>query len=216
VLDLSIEGVAGPIGVTPNDPIWSDDRREFVRASDLVKDESLLDAQGARVAVREVVARSTRAEVFNLEVDGEHVNHVSSAGVLVHNNSSGIFVPSKGPYRGGSHADMSGPKTRGDGLDSHHMPDRYANPTVDPKDGPAIQMHPWDRHATSSNSWQGVESIRYRAETAQMIRKGRYRDAMAREIRDVRRAAREASSDPRKYNEAIQEMLEYARKKAAS
>jgi hypothetical protein len=86
VLDLSIEGVAGPIGVTPNHPIWSDDRREFVRADDLAVGESLLDAQGARVAVREIVARSGRAEVFNLEVDGEHVYHVSSAGVLVHNN----------------------------------------------------------------------------------------------------------------------------------
>jgi hypothetical protein len=85
VLDLSIEGVAGPIGVTPNHPIWSDDRREFVRADDLAVGESLLDAQGARVAVREITARSGRTEVFNLEVDGEHVYHVSSAGVLVHN-----------------------------------------------------------------------------------------------------------------------------------
>jgi hypothetical protein len=45
-----------------------------------------------------------------------------------------------------------------------------------------------------------------------MIREGRYRDAMAREIRDVRRAAREVSNDQTKYNEAIQEMLDYARR----
>jgi hypothetical protein len=102
VLDLSIEGVAGPIGVTPNHPIWSDDRREFVRADALAVGESLLDAQGARVAVREIVARSGRVEVFNLEVDGEHVYHVSSTGVLVHNNyadgvASGSFpIPNSG------------------------------------------------------------------------------------------------------------------------
>jgi RHS repeat-associated protein len=120
--------------------------------------------------------------------------------------------PRKGKFRGGSHADMSGPRTKGDGLDSHHMPDRHANPTVHPNDGPAIQMDPSDHHATSSNGRHGSEAARYRAETAQMISEGRYRDAMAREIRDVRRAAREVSNDPRKYNEAIQEMLEYSRR----
>jgi hypothetical protein len=34
---------------------------------------------------------------------------------------------------------------------------------------------------------------------------------MAREIRDVRRAADNISGDHRKYNEAIREMLDYAR-----
>ena len=36
--------------------------------------------------------------------------------------------------------------------------------------------------------------------------------AMAREILDVRRAAKEVSNDPTKYNEAIQEMLDYAKR----
>ena len=117
-----------------------------------------------------------------------------------------------GPYRGGSHAEMSGPQTRGDGLDSHHMPDRNADPSVHPDDGPAIQMDPPDHHATSSNGRNGAEAARYRAESAELIREGRYREAMAREIRDARRAAEEASKDPTKYNEAIQEMLEYARR----
>jgi hypothetical protein len=103
VLDLSVEGVAGPIGVTPNHPIWSDDRREFVRASDLAVGESLLDAQGARVAVREIVARSGLTEVFNLEVDGEHVYHVSSAGVLVHNDCASNVASNSGLSAKGVH-----------------------------------------------------------------------------------------------------------------
>jgi hypothetical protein len=124
----------------------------------------------------------------------------------------GFFSPRKGPFRGGSHADLSGPKSRGDGLDSHHMPDRHADSSVRPNDGPAIQMDPSDHHATSSNGRHGAEAARYRAETARMIREGRYRDAMAREINDVRRAAGKVSGDVTKYNEAIQEMLEYAKK----
>ena len=92
------------------------------------------------------------------------------------------------------------------------MPDRNADPSTHPDDGPAIQMDPPDHHATSSNGRHGTEGARYRAETARMIREGRYRDAMAREILDVRQAAEEASNDATKYNEAIQEMLDYARR----
>ena len=105
---------------------------------------------------------------------------------------------------------MSGPRTKGDSLDSHHMPDRGADPTRHQTDGPAIQMDPPDHHATSSNGRRGAAGARYRSETAKLIREGRYRDAMAREIRDVRRAANEVSGDLRKYNEAIREMLKYA------
>ena len=115
-----------------------------------------------------------------------------------------------GRYRGGAHRDMSGPSTRGDGLDSHHMPDRSADPHVSAADGPAVQMDPLDHKATSS--WgSGRAATRYRAQTAKMIQEGHYRDAMAREIRDVRRVAREVSGHARKYNEAIREMLRYAR-----
>jgi len=120
--------------------------------------------------------------------------------------------PKKGPYRGGSHRDMSGAQTRGDGLDSHHMPSRDADPSTNVDDGPAIQMDLPDHYATSSNGRQGAAGARYRAETARLIQEGRYRDAMAREIKDVRRAADEVSNDPRKYYEAIREMLDYARK----
>jgi hypothetical protein len=73
-------------------------------------------------------------------------------------------------------------------------------------------MDPSDHHATSSNGRPGAAAARYRAKTAEMIADGRYRDAMAREIRDVRRAASVVSGDITKYNQAIREMLEYARR----
>ncbi len=44
-----------------------------------------------------------------------------------------------------------------------------------------------------------------------MIGQGRHLDAMARDIRDARRAAQEGSGNGRKYNDAIREMLEYAK-----
>ncbi|MDB4614609.1 hypothetical protein OAH18_02860, partial [bacterium] len=118
---------------------------------------------------------------------------------------------SDGEYRGGSHRAMSGPATRGDGLDSHHMPDRGADTGVHPNDGPAIQMDPRDHWQTTSNGRNGRAGIRYRAETREMIENGQYRDAMAREIHDVRRAATVGSGDATKYNQATREMLDYAR-----
>ncbi len=117
--------------------------------------------------------------------------------------------PTSGGVEGGPHSQTKHPP--GDGKDSHHMPDRNADPNVSPEDGPAIKMDPADHHATSSNGRNGLAGKKYRAETAQMIQDGKYRDAMAREIRDVRRAAQQVSGDATKYNKPIQQMLDYAR-----
>ncbi|WP_198116526.1 hypothetical protein [Massilia rhizosphaerae] len=51
-------------------------------------------------------------------------------------------------------------------------------------------------------------SIEYRESLEELISQGKWREAMAIEVRDVRRIAKEAG-DPRKYNEAILEMLEH-------
>ncbi len=114
-------------------------------------------------------------------------------------------------YRGGAHRDTKGPK--GDGLESHHMPDRHADPAVHPDDGPAIQMDVADHAKTSSNPKRSGPgpAFDYRAKTAEMVKDGKYREAMAREIRDVRRAASEVSGNRTKYNKATKEMLNYAR-----
>jgi hypothetical protein len=91
------------------------------------------------------------------------------------------------------------------------MPDRHADPRVSADDGPAIQMDPADHALTSSNGRNGRAGAMYRAQTANMLNQGRYRDAMAREIWDVRQAAAQGSGDSTKYNEAIGEMLDYTR-----
>lgn len=123
------------------------------------------------------------------------------------NHQSGNETPKKGRYRGGPHREMKLP--RRDGLDSHHMPAAWVKLTSRER-GPAIQMDPKDHAKTSSNG-KMRGSLRYRRKVRRMIRAGKKREAMAIEVRDVRRAAQEVSGDRRKYNHAIKEMLEYAK-----
>jgi hypothetical protein len=115
---------------------------------------------------------------------------------------------SNGPYRGGPHSQTKLPV--GDGLDSHHLPADAISPIPREK-GPAIKMDPADHKETSSNG-SGLDAVEYRSEIREMIESGRMRDAMATEIKDVRRAAKLVSGNQKKYNEAIREMLEYSKK----
>jgi histone H3/H4 len=110
----------------------------------------------------------------------------------------------KGPYRGGAHSETSKPKN--DGKDSHHMPADDVSP-LPRKDGPAIQMDPADHRETLSNG-SGLENKQFRKMVEGLLNNREWRKALALEIRDVRKIAREAG-DPRKYNEAMKEMLEY-------
>jgi hypothetical protein len=113
----------------------------------------------------------------------------------------------KGPYRGGAHSKTSKPAN--DGKDSHHMPAKDVSPLPE-STGPAIQMDPADHHETSSNGRGGAEARQFRQMIGDLLKTGNWRQAMAIEIRDVREIAR-SIGDPRKYNEAIGEMLEYFR-----
>lgn len=110
----------------------------------------------------------------------------------------------KGPYRGGAHGKTSKPKN--DKKDSHHMPADDVSP-LKRKDGPAIQMEPADHKLTASNG-SSREAVQYREMIEELLRNGDWRKAMSIEIRDVRQIAKEMG-DPRKYNEAALEMLEY-------
>jgi hypothetical protein len=65
-------------------------------------------------------------------------------------------------------------------------------------------MDALDHEQTSSYGYRSDASA-YRAELKELIDAGRMRDAMAVEIRDIRRIAGS------KYNEAIEEMLAYAK-----
>ncbi|MDR9837580.1 hypothetical protein [Herbaspirillum huttiense] len=111
----------------------------------------------------------------------------------------------KGPYRGGAHGKTKKPTK--DGKDSHHMPADDVSP-LKRNDGPAIQMDPEDHKDTSSNGSNGLQGEVYRKVLKRMLKNDEWRKAMAIEIRDVRRISRDIGN-PRKYNEAMLEMLEY-------
>jgi hypothetical protein len=84
VLDLQLEGMAAPIGVTAKHRIYTEDRQAFVRAGELRDGETLRPISGiARVAA--VTPRPGKHRVYNLEVASEHVYRVTEKGILVHN-----------------------------------------------------------------------------------------------------------------------------------
>jgi hypothetical protein len=109
-----------------------------------------------------------------------------------------------GDYRGGAHSEMSKPKN--DGLDSHHAPADDASP-LSRNAGPAIQMDPNDHHKTPSNGQMKGAAI-YSYDIKQLLDKGEWRNALAKEIRAVRKIAN-VIKDPRKYNDAISEILKH-------
>jgi hypothetical protein len=89
------------------------------------------------------------------------------------------------------------------GLERHHIPADSVSPLSRAR-GPAIQMESAD-HAMTSSYGNSAAARAFRDNIQQLIGQGKWREAAATEIRDVRRVA------GAKYNEAVQEMLEYMR-----
>ncbi|MBN6149744.1 hypothetical protein JR065_05285 [Xanthomonas sp. AmX2] len=108
----------------------------------------------------------------------------------------------KGSYRGGSYGG-----TKRAGIESHHAPANSVSP-LRKSQGPAIQMDPGDHEMTSSHGHKGKRGEVYREGIAALLDQGKWRDALVRELRDIRSLSRKLG-DPAKYNEAMLEMLEY-------
>jgi hypothetical protein len=170
--------------------------------------------EAAERAAKEAAERAAREAV---EKKAKHEAGEAAAGSV--KKGDGVKVKGKGkgpcdhlkkgdgsgPYRGGAHSETSKPLN--DGKDSHHMPAKDSSP-LPVNDGPAIQMDPTDHRITASNGNQGLKGMKYRDKLDTLIAQGKWREAMALEISDVRKIARK-SGDARKYNEAMLEMLEY-------
>jgi len=87
------------------------------------------------------------------------------------------IVPS---YTGGAYGKLD----RAAGLERHHMPADSVSRIARAR-GPAIQMDAAD-HALTSSYGNSARAQAYREEIGSLIEQGRRRDAMARDIRDVR------------------------------
>ncbi|MCG7928915.1 MAG: hypothetical protein N0E44_02550 [Candidatus Thiodiazotropha lotti] len=83
---------------------------------------------------------------------------------------------------------------------------------LDPKDGPAVKVKP-KTHSETSSSGNTPDAIEYREEISDLLDQGKWRDAMAKEIKDLRRASKKVEGDATNYNEGIQQMLDYAKDK---
>ncbi|WP_205910256.1 hypothetical protein, partial [Rhizobium sp. FKY42] len=96
--------------------------------------------------------------------------------------------------------------TKGDGLDSHHMP-AAANSNIHREVSTAIQMDPKDHRQTSS--YGRGRTTPYMAGQKRLVDSGNFMGAIAMDIADIRRIAAK-SGDPSKYDDAIRQMLQYA------
>jgi hypothetical protein len=86
VLDLSITGLEEPLGVTTTHPIWSETRQQFIKASNLTEGEQLRSSTNHPALVTKITPRrGPPQQVYNLEINGEHVYQVETTGLLVHN-----------------------------------------------------------------------------------------------------------------------------------
>ena len=94
VLNLYVEGLEKPIGTTPNHLFWSEDRKEFVAAGQLRTSELLKCSDGIHRTVTSA-HRVPAAQVFNLEIDQEHVYGVGNVGIVVHNTYPGGTAPNR-------------------------------------------------------------------------------------------------------------------------
>lgn len=88
VLNVRLEGEDTPIGVTGQHLFWSQSREEFVPVSQLNRGEEVRTIRGDTLRVASVLPRPGPARVYNLEVQSEHVYHVSLHGILAHNCST--------------------------------------------------------------------------------------------------------------------------------
>lgn len=73
------------VGVTGNHLFWAVDRQAFVPIGEMDLGERVQTYHGETKRIAAKLPRPGPQDVYNLEVYGEHVYHVTSAGLLVHN-----------------------------------------------------------------------------------------------------------------------------------
>ena len=87
VLALTFEGAEDqPLGVTPNHPLWSEDRQDWVPAGELRIGERVATADEAAPArLLRSEPQPGRPTVYNIEVHRSHSYHVGKLGLAAHN-----------------------------------------------------------------------------------------------------------------------------------
>jgi hypothetical protein len=84
--ELWMEGLKTPVRVTSGHRFYSASREAWVEAHHLRVGETVRTRDGAGCRVRAVLPLPGEHEVFNIEVETAHQYHVTTAGLLTHNN----------------------------------------------------------------------------------------------------------------------------------
>ena len=167
-----------------------------------------VDSVSGPLTIESVETERSVADVFNIEVMGHHVYRVAEDGILVHNpsgdegllcNAAKLVGDAVGiaPVRGGRYTDV---RSGNIGGQMHHMPASVASPYTH-HTGPSIWMTKADHKRTSS--WgSSAESAAYRLKQADLIAKGKLRDAVKLDIDNIR------SKFGNKYDANIKQMLD--------
>ena len=87
IFNIYVENQKTPIGATSEHPFWSNDRQNFIPANELQIGEELETSFGKSNKVISIEPRASKEMVYGLEVAGEHVYHITSNSLLVHNSS---------------------------------------------------------------------------------------------------------------------------------
>lgn len=128
----------------------------------------------------------------------ENLNDVQDNGDI--KNTNEVDAPEK---KGGSYDEVF-KEGEGDKYEVHHMPaDCISN--LERGDGPAIKMEKKDHRQTASCD-SSKEAREYRARQKELIEQGRFREALQMDIDDIHKKFGS------KYDDAINEMLEYVDK----
>jgi hypothetical protein len=113
--------------------------------------------------------------------------------------AAAAVAPAASAFKGGAYGKLSAAVN----VERHHMPANSVSSLSRGK-GPSIQMEKVDHQKTASFGSSNA-AVAFREESKSLIDAGKMRDAMAKEIQDVRSIAGS------KYNEAVREMLDYAK-----
>ncbi len=87
LVEIRVSGQPDPLRCTEEHPFWSATRHEFVAARALRPGEEFETSTGTPALLTSITPRAGPETVYGLEVYGEHVYHVSPAGLLVQNAS---------------------------------------------------------------------------------------------------------------------------------
>lgn len=167
----------------------------WVAAEDLKAGMMLEDVQGKLLQVDEVEVKKQKSTVYNFKVEDFHTYYVSNLHVWTHNEC----------VLGGSWYQV---RKTNSGGEVHHMPAKSVSGIPKPQNhsqGPAIWMTKED-HALTGSFRSSNAAKQYRTIQKRLVEAGDNLGAMMMDINDIR------SKFGSKYDKAINEMMEYARK----